>query len=272
MQLFSGVQNAQILDKQIALYLSKQAQNSIGTLGIIQVGNDPASSKYTELKLNYCKKINIPAEYFKIDESLSDLEIGNKIEEITSISYLTSVILQLPLPRKSLDKLIQKIPPEKDVDCLLGTNFQFLQADSFKTKSRYSPIIRAGEYFLYSNNIKLARLETIIIGDGLLVGNPIKNYLISKGAIVKVIDNYKIGYKLVASLVILSTGISNLVKGEDLQDGCNVIDFGSSILNGKTCGDLDMNSQLQHLGTISPSPGGMGSLVIRFLVMNHLGI
>jgi len=238
--------------------LSNMAPNSIGTLGIIQVGNNPASSKYTELKLNYCKKFGIPAEYFKIDKSLPDFKIGKKVEEIVTRDYITGVILQLPLPRENLSKFISKIPPEKDIDCLL--------------KLRHSPVIRACEYFLYSNNIKLKGLETVIIGGGILVGNPIKNYLTSTGSNVEIIENYRVGYKIIAKLVILCAGIPNLVKGEHLQNGCNVIDFGSSILNGKTCGDLDMNSQIQHLGVISPSPGGMGPLVIRFLVMNHLGI
>ena len=269
MQLFDGVQNAKELDKKLALYLTKQKQNSIGTLGIIQVGNDSASSKYTELKIKYCKKFGIPVEYFRIDTDLTDSEIGKKIEDTVTRGYISGVILQLPLPRKSLYKFIQKIPLKKDVDCLLSTNYKTMHD---KSESRYSPIIRACEYFMYSNNIKHGGLKTVIVGGGILVGSPIKNYLISNDSSVKIVNNYKIGRKINAQLVILSTGIPHLVKGEDLQDGCNVIDFGSSMLNGKTCGDLDMNSQIQHLGAISPSPGGMGPLVIRFLIMNHLGI
>ena len=269
MQLFDGVKSAQELDKKIALYLTKQKPNSIGTLGIIQVGNDCASSKYTELKINYCKKFGIPVEYFRIDKDLADSKIGKKIEDTVTRGYISGVILQLPLPRKSLYKFIQKIPLKKDVDCLLSTNYKTMHD---KSESRYSPIIRACEYFMYSNNIKHGGLKTVIVGGGILVGSPIKNYLISNDSSVKIVNNYKIGRKINAQLVILSTGIPNLVKGEDLRKGCNVIDFGSSILNGKTCGDLDMNSQTQHLGAISPSPGGMGPLVIRFLIMNHLGI
>jgi hypothetical protein len=37
-------------------------------------------------------------------------------------------------------------------------------------------------------------------------------------------------------------------------------------------GDLDMNSKLDHLGIISKSPGGMGPLVVRYLILNFLGI
>ena len=61
-----------------------------------------------------------------------------------------------------------------------------------------------------------------------------------------------------------------MLKGKDLLPKTHVIDFGSTVINGKTVGDLDMNSGLEHLGVISPSPGGMGPLVVRFLVLNLL--
>ena len=73
-------------------------------------------------------------------------------------------------------------------------------------------------------------------------------------------------------LLILSAGVPNLVKGQDIEPNTHVVDFGSAVVNGKSTGDLDKNSALSHLSVVSPSPGGMGPLVVRYLIMNFLGI
>ncbi|HSX39237.1 MAG TPA: hypothetical protein VLI92_01465, partial [Candidatus Saccharimonadales bacterium] len=82
--------------------------------------------------------------------------------------------------------------------------------------------------------------------------------------------NYSKRTKINSQLVILSAGSPNLLSGEDLRPKTHVVDLGSSIVNGKTIGDLNMQSKLDHLGIISPSPKGLGPLVVRFLILNLL--
>jgi methylenetetrahydrofolate dehydrogenase (NADP+)/methenyltetrahydrofolate cyclohydrolase len=89
---------------------------------------------------------------------------------------------------------------------------------------------------------------------------------------VRVLDDYSTGNKLDCDLLIVGVGAPNLVNGQDIKEGCSVVDFGSTIVDRKTLGSLNYDSELGHLGLISPSPGGMGPLVIRFLIMNFLRI
>jgi len=115
-------------------------------------------------------------------------------------------------------------------------------------------------------------LKAVVIGEGYLVGKPAAQYLKSKNYQVTVINDYQTGQKIDADLLVLSAGIPNLVRGEDISEGCDVVDFGSSVVYGKTVGDLAQESSLEHLGLVSMSPGGVGPLVVRYLIMNFLSI
>jgi methylenetetrahydrofolate dehydrogenase (NADP+)/methenyltetrahydrofolate cyclohydrolase len=140
--------------------------------------------------------------------------------------------------------------------------------------TRMPPIIRALDLFLKESgeNTGAHQLKASIVGEGYLVGKPVSHYLKTKNYIVEVLTDYKKGQKIQADFLALSAGVPGLVRGEDISTGCNVVDFGTTIVDGKTYGDLEKETEMSHLGLVSMSPGGMGPLVVRFLVMNFLGI
>ena len=111
-------------------------------------------------------------------------------------------------------------------------------------------------------------LKSVVVGNGELVGKPISFFLNKNGADVNVLTDYDGAGKLNCRLLVLCAGSPLLVKGDNISVGCDVVDFGSSVVEGKCVGDLDMNSNLEHLGCISKSPGGMGPLVVRYLLLN----
>ena len=272
MEFFDGNLHAKKLEEQIAQHLASQAGDN-RELAIILIGDNPSSEKYVSVKQKVAKRLGIEVNIYRFDPSkMQSLEMLVKGSDIIYSPKVKSVIVQLPLPSPRLYSLLTKIPYEKDVDML---------SEGFKKKfyggnlSRLSPIVRAVEYFISSNSLEIEGKNAVVVGRGELVGKPLAFYLKNKGSNVKIIDipnNYKTGDYLDADLIVLSAGVPNLVRGEDISKDCNVIDFGSSVVDGKTVGDLDLNSKLKHLGVISPSPGGMGPLVVRFLLMNHLGI
>jgi len=187
-------------------------------------------------------------------------ELKSHVEIIAKDPYISGFIIQLPLPLGKYDFLIKLIPSEKDIDNLTNS----LTFDS--------PVVRALGYFLDWGKISLKNNEVCVIGDGNLVGKPLAKYCEKKGAGVTVNTNYKTGDKITADLIIVGVGIPGLVKGEDVKQGANVVDFGSAVVEGRVMGDFDVASHLSHLGIISPSPGGLGPLVVRYLIMNFLGI
>lgn len=267
MKFFDGRKHAKILDAEIEDYISKNLLRE--SLAIIMVGEDPASEKYVGIKSKLCNRLGIPVEIHKIDEHLSDEKVLQKISSVFSRENIGGGIIQLPLPRKTLRKTLELIPLEKDVDLISPRSQKIYYSSNF---SKLSPVVRALEYFLAVNNINIKGMDTCVIGDGYLVGKPIAYYLSRKGAKNKVLSNYGTDYKITCQLLVLSAGYSGLVKGKNVVSGCHILDYGSSIMDGKVKGDLDLSSNIKHLGIISPSPGGVGPLVTRFLLMNFLGI
>ncbi len=266
MQIFDGHHHAQLLDEKIADFLKTHSIDK--SLVIVQVGDDLSSTKYVNLKKKYCEKFGIPVEIYNINSSNSDEEIYKQVEDIFNSSTIGGGIIQLPLPRESLYGLLNLIPVSKDIDVISSKGVaQFYAGDL----SRLSPVVRATQYFMKQCHID-SNIDATLIGEGVLVGKPLSYFLAKTGHKVQIIQNYTTGTPLSCHLLVLSAGVPNLVHGEDITPQANVIDFGSSVVDSKTVGDLDLNSNLNHLNFVSPSPGGMGPLVIRFLVMNFLGL
>jgi len=270
MKLFDGKKEAEKLEQRITDYLNINPVEAV--LLVVMIGDNKESEKYVNLKKKVCERLGINIKIEMIDDSLGDSIIIGKVKKLFGAKNIKGGIIQLPLPRKSLQKALDAIPFDKDTDMI-----------SSNTLTRYysnkpvkpSPVVRSFEHFISYNRIDLENINCAVIGAGELVGRPLAHYLDNKKAKVVIFDDdslYKNGEFLNFDLIVLSSGSANLIKGENLKGGCALVDFGSSVVEGKTVGDLDLNSELDHLGVISPSPGGMGPLVIRYLIMNFLGL
>jgi len=268
MKIFDSKTQSLKIEETILKLLENSDVINKKKLAIIQVGDDTASSKFIDIKIKLGKSLGILCEVYKINEkNCSDDEIFLEIINIFKNEDIAGGIVQLPLPRESLYKILDIIPLEKDIDLISTKAKERFYSDDF---SKLSPVIQALKNFSLNCDIDYKGLQAVVIGDGELVGKPISFYLSKKGADVKMVLNYKSGEKIDCDLLVLAAGIPNLVKGENISEGCDVVDFGSSVVDGKCVGDLDMTSSLEHLGCVSKSPGGMGPLVVRYLLLNFL--
>lgn len=267
MQIFDGKEYAKVLEKRIVDRLMDRPID--GVLSIVQIGKNASSEKYIQIKKKLCEKLGIPIDTHYMDDGLSDPEIYKRVGDIFNDDEVLGGIIQLPLPRKSLSNVLRLIPLEKDIDVISEEGSKKFYSGDFK---KLSPIVRAVKFFIDENKTPTAGLKVCVIGDGELVGKPIIHYLKQLEAEVRVLSNYNGECKVSCQLLVLTAGIPKLVRGENISNGCNVVDFGSSVVEGKCVGDLDLNSKLDHLNIVSPSPGGVGPLVVRFLLMNLLGI
>ncbi len=277
MILFDGKLHAQKLEQDIQTYLATRggAFGAKPKLAIIQIGKNDSSEKYINLKTALCQRLGLEVVYTPIEEHLSYDETAQIVQRVFSDTNVGGGIIQLPLPRPEFNSLLSLIPADKDVDFLSpASQVAFYENTFLDTPSlaKLPPVVRAFKYFLETNDINLNNMDVAVIGQGFLVGKPIAHYAKILGAGMTIIDNYKPNVPLNYQLLVLSAGSPNLVKCRDVKPGCHVVDFGSSVVEGKTVGDLQLEAGCDHLGFVSPSPGGMGPLVVRFLVKNLLGI
>ncbi len=270
MELFHGNKHAFGLDQLITHHMTLIDRDSLGELAIIQLGENASSAKYVALKLALCSKLGIKASKYDISSTLSIDDVFSKVSTICNSPNVKSVIIQLPLPSIIDKAILNLIPIEKDIDLLSDKAQKRFYSSDF---TMLSPIIRAIDYFLGFYKFDALSMSIDVVGKGFLVGSPLAYYLKHLGADVRSFDEHDDISKMVfkSDLVIAAAGKPKLINGNMLYHGTSAIDFGSTVVNNKIVGDIDVDSGLDHLQAFAPSPGGLGPLVVRYLLVNHLG-
>ena len=166
MKLFNGNEHAKLLEAKITKHLEKN--DSKGSLAIVQIGDNPESSKYVTIKEKVAKRLEVPVRIVRIDHTkMQSLEVVVRGSDVIYSPSNSSVIIQLPLPKRRFYSLLTKIPYEKDVDMLSeGAKRKFYTGDF----SRVSPVIRSIEYFIESNKLKIEAKNILIVGFGVEKG------------------------------------------------------------------------------------------------------
>ena len=265
MKIINGNELALNLDNKIVELVKDSSDH--GNLAIIQIGNNPASNTYIKIKQKIAEKVGITCVLYKFDSNKTIEYLQQEVTKIVNDKNNTGVIIQLPLPISIKNQLLDLVPVEKDIDLLSSNSQNFFYSNLIDYGS---PITRATEYILDSLELIDNNLNVLVVGSGFLVGKPIIHMLKRKKIRVSYTNNYSKKLCNDKNLIILCAGVPKLVKGEDLQKNTSVIDFGYSLIDKKTVGDFDLRSKTDHLNYIVPSPNGMGPLVVRFLLLNHI--
>lgn len=228
-------------------------------LGIVLVGNNPASLSYIKRKEQMAKKLGCDSKLFRFSENASENKIISLIKKINADKKISGVIVQLPLPAKfNTEKIISAVKKNKDVDNLRGDS-PFI-----------SPAVQA-IWTLLNAKCKPSKKENVlIVGYGQIIGKPTHTYLIKKGFtnITTADKNTKNLSHLTekADIIISGVGKANLIK--KVKNGAVVIDAGASLNKGKIVGDVDMKSVEKTATFVTPVPGGVGPLTIAYLFRN----
>ncbi|MEZ4156780.1 MAG: hypothetical protein R3B52_02305 [Candidatus Paceibacterota bacterium] len=114
--------------------------------------------------------------------------------------------------------------------------------------------------------------NAVVIGSGLLIGEPCIKWLMHKTKKLTVFNKGGIDKKTLkkADLIVTGTGVVDLVKGSDIAKGAVVVDFGYGRKDGKLGGDAHAASVLKKTGFLTPVPGGTGPIVVAMLMKNFL--
>ena len=236
-------------------------------LVVFQIGDDRASSIYVKNKEKLCYEIGLDFEHVHIEEH-KEIERNYTLLEILEKSMDSSVdgvILQLPIPEKyNLDRLQKAIYLDKDVD-------------GFRIGSEFTPCTPKGILdWLDYNNYGLEGKNVTVIGRSKIVGKPLVNLLIDRGATVtccnsKTKDLRK--HTCNADIVISAVGKAKFLDSSYFTNTELVIDVGiNRDENGKLCGDIDYQEVTTNLENIyvTPVPNGVGRLTTLALIENTI--
>lgn len=241
-------------------------------LAVILVGDDEASKTYVSHKEKACKHCGIESIIYRLDKSTTQNELIALINTLNHDDSIDGILVQLPLPEHICkDFILENIASNKDVDGFHPINVGYL---NLGIESGFLPCTPYGIMKLLKHyNIKLEGLDSTIIGASNIVGRPMATMLLNAGASVSIchIKTKDLSlYTKKSDLIIVATGVVNLLKADMVKEGCIVVDVGINKLNGKIVGDVDFENVSKKASFITPVPGGVGPMTIAMLLENTI--
>jgi methylenetetrahydrofolate dehydrogenase (NADP+)/methenyltetrahydrofolate cyclohydrolase len=281
---------AQIIDgKKIAAEMQAELKNEVAKLkeqgivpglGVILVGDDPASKSYVTSKERTCEEIGIYSDDNRLDAKTSQKELMALVEKMNTDPKINGILVQLPLP-DGLDEseVLLTINPDKDVDGFHPINVgkMMLGEKAFLPCTPYGII-----QLLIRSGITTEGAEVVIVGRSNTVGKPLANMLIQKNpsgnATVTVCHTRTKNISLhtkQADIIIAAAGRPNTITADMIKEGAVVIDVGVNRVEDATkkkgyrlVGDVDFDAVKEKASLITPVPGGVGPMTITMLLYN----
>ena len=238
-------------------------------LAIIQVEGNPASDKYVSNKMKRCAEVGILADLYLYNKDVTSKELEEKIKELNNDKEVTGILIQLPLP-EHLDEqfLINQICPYKDVDGLTWYNIGRLSQGSYAIPPcTPKGVIELLDFY----KIPIKGKDVLIINDSNLVGKPLAQLMLQRGATVTIAHKLtqNLDDKIMrADIVATAVGIPNFLSACDFMDDTVIIDIATTFHEGKLCGDVAKSSYdtISTYCHLTPVPGGIGQTTVMALL------
>jgi methylenetetrahydrofolate dehydrogenase (NADP+)/methenyltetrahydrofolate cyclohydrolase len=257
------------LARRVGLLAARGVQPGLGT---VLVGDDPASTRYVEMKIADSAEVGIRSVHEHLPASATQEEIEAAVARLNSDSRVHAYIVQLPLP-PGIDeqRVLLAVDPAKDADGLHPVNLGHLVANH----AGVLPCTPIGIVeLLAAYQVPVEGRHAVVIGRGLTIGRPLALLLASKrpgcNAAVTVVhtgvDDFA-GLVRSGDVVVAAAGRAGLVTADMVKPGAAVVGAGTSFEGRRLLSDLD-ESVAQVAGWITPRLGGVGPMTRAMLLRN----
>lgn len=242
----------------------------VPSLHIMYAGSDPVIESFMRLKIKTGEEIGVTTIVHRFDESISESDFVSEIQKVASDHETDGMIIQLPLPHSmETQKILNLVPPEKDVDVLSDEAFAQFQNDETKN---IPPVAGAFMEILTRHDIALEGKKVVILGRGKLVGKPF-TVCMQKARAEIIALNSTTGdptpHLLTADIIATGIGKPHFIKPEMIHKGVILLDGGTSELDGKIVGDASPECA-EKCKIFTPVPRGIGPITVVLLFRNLL--
>jgi methylenetetrahydrofolate dehydrogenase (NADP+)/methenyltetrahydrofolate cyclohydrolase len=255
-------------------------QGIVPGLGVLLVGDDPASRSYVTAKEKACEETGLYSREIKLPATASHKEILDVVNAFNVNDQIDGILVQLPLPDSSMEQsVIEAIDPEKDVDGFHPVNVgrMMLGLPAFLPCTPHGVL-----QILKRSGIKTDGAHVVVIGRSNIVGRPLVNLLSQKSelgnATVTMCHTRTKNMKeltLQADIIVAAVGRPKTVTADMVKSGAVVIDVGVNRIEDATkkngfrlAGDVDYVAVAEKASAITPVPGGVGPMTITMLLAN----
>lgn len=270
--LMDGNVVAEKVQAEIATSLANNPASKV-TLATVLIGNNPASKLYVGMKQRRAGAVGIQSKHVKLTENVSMQQACDEILKLVENPDVHGILIQLPLPPQlDTHRIIDLLPPEKDVDGLTENNLgKLIRGEPGLVPCTPLGVMRLLEYY----EIAVSGKRVVVVGRSTLVGLPQVLLLSRKGTDATVTLAHSRSGDLTdltqsADIIIAAAGIAHLITKAHVKPGATVIDVGVSRNNQGIQGDVDFDEVQQVAGAITPMPGGTGPMTVACLLENTL--
>jgi len=241
-------------------------------LGVILVGEDPASAVYVRNKERACARTGIRSFHHPLAKDATQQQLEQLIDQLNEDPQVHGILLQLPLPSHlDAEPLLLRISPDKDADGFHPVNAGRLAVG----QPTFVPCTPLGCIdLLQTAGVTLQGADAVVVGRSNIVGKPVAQLLLAEGATVTICHSKTqnlaahIGR---ADVVVAAVGRPEMIRGEWIKPGAAVIDVGiNRIEDGSIVGDVEFEAASERAGCITPVPGGVGPMTVAKLLENTL--
>ena len=282
--LIDGKKTAQDIKNEIAARVSeiKQEGGKQPHLAAILVGEDGASQTYVGAKVKACEEVGFTSTLVRLPADVSEEELLRTVEDINQNPDIDGLIVQLPLPAHiSVDKVTNRIRPEKDVDGFTPANVgrMTLNWPAYVAATPYGIVELLKRY-----QIETSGKHCVVIGRSHIVGSPMSILMARNGypgnATVTLTHSRTKDLAAIcrtADILIVAIGKPEFVTADMVKPGAVVIDVGIHRIADETkktgfrlIGDVKYDEVAPIASAITPVPGGVGPMTIAALLYNTL--
>lgn len=284
MNLLDGKLVSEELKKQIAIEAADLLEKTGRKphLVAVLVGNDGGSETYVASKMRNCEKVGFKSSLVRYDNTVTEAELLNKIEELNKDNGVDGFIVQLPLPAHiNPDNITEAIDYKKDVDGFHPINLGRMQRNlpCFLPATPFGIMLML-EYY----GIETAGKNCVVVGRSNIVGSPMSVLMArnsNPGNCTVTLTHSRTKnlqeFTKNADILIAAIGKKNFITADMVKDGAVVIDVGMNRETSETTksgyklfGDVDFESVAPKTSYITPVPGGVGLMTIVSLLRNTL--
>ena len=281
---------AQIIDgKQVAADMRAELKDEVAKLkeqgiipglGVILVGEDPASKSYVTAKERTCEEIGIYSDDNRLPEETTQKDLLALVEKMNNDPKIHGILVQLPLPKHLNEaEVLLAIEPDKDVDGFHPMNVGKMMVG----EKAFLPCTPHGVIqLLMRSGVTIEGANVVIVGRSNIVGKPLANMLIQKNktgnATVTVCHTRTkdlVHQTKQADIIVAAAGRPNTITADMVKEGVVVIDVGVNRVEDATkkrgyrlVGDVDFEAVKEKASLITPVPGGVGPMTITMLLYN----
>jgi methylenetetrahydrofolate dehydrogenase (NADP+)/methenyltetrahydrofolate cyclohydrolase len=261
-------------------------------LGVVLVGEDPASAVYVRSKTRACEEVGISSETARLASDATTADVLACVDAYNRRADVHAVLVQLPLPPQvDAQRVLDRVDPGKDVDGFHPVNAGLL----LQKRPRFVACTPAGIMeLLRREGVALAGRRAVVLGRSDIVGKPMALLLMHADATVTVCHSRTRDLAAVtreADLLVAAIGRAGFVRAEHVKPGAVVIDVGMNRVDDEArarellepqrlesffkrgsalVGDVHYREVREVAGAITPVPGGVGPLTIAQLLRNTL--